>query len=267
MIDTIRTKLDEVGEYIKSVCIFAKQIGLNDESIRAKYALLPLLFYSYAKSIKLDILARNIDDRKKCGVFLKLSLIKGLFGGTPDSVLTPIRNIINSSTTGFPLSNISNSLLGKTKNLTFTDDEIEARVNEASWGTTDARLLLSIITEINPEFSYEHVDHLYPKSMFTDKELNKMTFLAADPDLRAFYADKKNWNTLGNLQLLNSSENNSKNNERLSSWLARKPEYKSSIILPKDAAGNEIFQDYQFKEFVTKRKKLLISILKEKTTI
>ena len=267
IIEKIKTKLDVVGEYIKSVCIFTKQIGLNDEAIRAKYALLPLLYYSFKNNIKLDNVAKNPEDRKKCGVFLKLSLIKGLFGGTPDAVLVPIRNIINSATIGFPLNEITSALVGKTKNLTFTDEEIETRVNEASWGTTDARLLLSIITEINPEYTYDHVDHLYPKSMFGEKELDKLSFLIGNPDLRAFYADKKNWNTLGNLQLLNSSENESKNNENLSSWLVRNSQYKSSIILPKDDEGNEIFGDNQFKEFITERKKMLVKLLKEKTRI
>ena len=119
IIETIKTKIDEVGEYLKSVCIFTKQIGFNNASIRAKYALLPLLYYSYKREIKLDNTARYIEDRKKCGVFLKLSLIKGLFGGTPDSVLTPIRTIINESTNEFSFNSIYNSLVGKTKNLRF----------------------------------------------------------------------------------------------------------------------------------------------------
>lgn len=266
LVEKIKDKLEEVGEYIKSVCFFAKQIGLNDDAIRAKYALLPLLYYSYKNEIKLDNLAKYPEDRKNCGVFLKLSLIKGLFGGSPDSSLMPIRSKINEFNGRFPMKEISDYFIGRPRNLNLSDEDIEARVNEASWGTNDARLLLSIITEINPEYSYDHVDHLYPKSMFTDRELNEMKFLKDNPELKAFYADKKNWNTLGNLQLLNSAENESKNHERLSSWLSRKPEYKSSIILPKDAAGNDIFADDKFKEFVEGRKKLLCKLLKEKTT-
>lgn len=266
LIEKIKDKLEEVGEYIKSVCFFAKQIGLNDDAIRAKYALLPLLYYSYKNEIKLDNLAKYPEDRKNCGVFLKLSLIKGLFGGTPDSSLMPIRSKINEFSGRFPMKEISDYFLGRPRNLNLSDEDIEARVNEASWGTNDARLLLSIITEINPEYSYDHVDHLYPKSMFTDRELNEMDFLKDNAELRAFYADKKNWNTLGNLQLLNSAENESKNHERLSSWLSRKPEYKSSIILPKDSEGNDLFADDKFKEFVEGRKKLLCKLLKEKTT-
>ncbi len=267
LIDKIKNKLEEVGEYIKSVCFFAKQIGLNDDAIRAKYALLPLLYYSVKNKIKLDNLARYPEDRKNCGVFLKLSLIKGLFGGAPDSSLMPIRSKMNEIEGRFPLKEISDYFVGRPRNLSLSDEDIEARVNEASWGTTDARLLLSIITEINPQYSYDHVDHLYPKSMFSDRELNEMEFLKNNPGLRSFYANKKNWNTLGNLQLLNSAENESKNHERLSSWLIRKPEYKSSIILPKDSDGNEILADDKFKEFVEGRKKLLCKLLKEKTTI
>lgn len=266
LVKKIKDKLEEVGEYIKSVCFFAKQIGLNDDAIRAKYALLPLLYYSYKNEIKLDNLAKYPEDRKYCGVFLKLSLIKGLFGGTPDSSLMPIRSKINEFSGRFPMKEISDYFIGRPRNLNLSDEDIEARVNEASWGTNDARLLLSIITEINPEYSYDHVDHLYPKSMFTDRELNEMDFLKNNAELRAFYADKKNWNTLGNLQLLNSAENESKNHERLSSWLSRKPEYKSSIILPKDSEGNDVFGDDKFKEFVEGRRKLLCKLLKEKTT-
>ena len=66
---------------------------------------------------------------------------------------------------------------------------------------------------------------------------------------------------------MNSSENESKNNEKLSSWLVRNSQYKSSIILPKDDEGNEIFGDNQFKEFITERKKMLVKLLKEKTRI
>ncbi len=266
LIDIINNKLEEIGEYIKSVCFFAKQIGLNNETIRSKYALLPILYYSYKNKKKLNNLAKYQEDRKKCGVFLKLSLIKGLFGGNPDSTLIPIRNKINEVSNRFPIKEISDYFSDKNRNLTLTDYDIEVRVNEASWGTEEARLLLSIITEINPEYTYEHVDHLYPKSMFKEKELDKFDFLKNDENLRKFYADKKNWNTLGNLQLLNSAENESKNGDKLSVWLPKKPEYKSSIFLPKTDDGREIYNDNEFKDFVEKRRKILCKILKEKTT-
>ena len=266
LIQKIKNNLETVGNQIKSVCIFAKQIGLSDDSIRAKYALLPLLYYSHQNGIQLNNTAKYTDDRKKCGVFLKLALLKGLFGGSPDAALNPIRNLLKKHTKYFPIKEISDYFIGKPRNLTFTDQDIEMRVLETNWGTHEARLLLSIITEINPEFSYEHVDHLYPKSMFTQKELAKLSFLDSDNELKSFYEDKKNWNTLGNLQLLNSSENESKNKEKLSSWLSRKPEYKSSVLLPQDSDGNELYEDHQFKDFIIERRKLLCKILKDKTT-
>ena len=174
-------------------------------------------------------------------------------------------NIINNFSNEFPIKEISNYFIGKSRNLALTDEEIETRINEASWGTNDSRLLLSIITEINPEYTYNHVDHLYPKSMFAEKELSKLEFLKNNNSLKEFYLDKKNWNTLGNLQLLNSAENESKKDEKLSIWLKRKPEYKSSLFLPKDKDGKEIYGDDQFKEFVEERRKILANLLKEKT--
>lgn len=266
LVKIIKEKLEETGELIKSVCIFTKQTGLNDETIRAKYALLPLIYYSHKNNIELNNVAKNADARRTCGVFLKLSLIKGLFGGSPDSVLIPIRRIIKNSKQEFPMKEIRDELLGRPRNLTLTDEEIDQLVKDASWGTNEARLLLSIITEINPEYSYEHVDHLYPKSMFSTKELEKLEFLKNNQELYKFYSDKKNWNTLGNLQLLNSAENESKNHEKLSSWFTRKPEYRQSAMLPKDDKGNDIFEDERFKDFVLERRKLLISKLKEKIT-
>jgi len=267
MIDLLMEKLESIGNHIKSVTIFARQIGLNDEAIRAKYALLPLLYYSYTRNIYLDNLAKNPYDRKACGVFLKISLLKGLFGGSPDSVLLPIRNEINKSCSAFPYNEIVTSFVGRNKNLSFTDEDIELRIKESAWGSPDTRIILSIITEVNPQFTYDHVDHLYPKAMFKESELNKMAFLKNDQELKNFYSNKNNWNTLGNLQLLNSAENESKNNERLSSWLSRKPEYKTSILLPLDDDGNEIYGDDQFKDFVERRRKLLAQKLKEKITL
>ena len=264
-VNILKNKLDEIGSYIKSACKFAIQIGLSDEVIRAKYAFLPIIYFEYKNNIYIDNLAKSQNEREKCGVFLKLSLIKGLFGGSSDSVLLPIKNIINNFSNEFPIKEISNYFIGKSRNLALTDEEIETRINEASWGTNDSRLLLSIITEINPEYTYNHVDHLYPKSMFAEKELSKLEFLKNNNSLKEFYLDKKNWNTLGNLQLLNSAENESKKDEKLSIWLKRKPEYKSSLFLPKDKDGKEIYGDDQFKEFVEERRKILANLLKEKT--
>ena len=265
IIKQMQDNFEKVQSTILSCCKFANQIGLDDSCIRAKYALLPLIYYSYKNEIELDNVAKNSNDREKAGVFLKLSLLKGLFGGSPDSVLAPIRNIIKNNQS-FPLKVIIDHFAGNTKNLSLSDDDIKRLITETTYGTIEARIILSIIVNMNPQFygSYNHIDHLYPKSMFTSKELDKMAFLNNDTELRKFYENKNNWNTLGNLQLLNESENISKNKSKLSTWFQNNKEYISTTMIPKDKYGKYIYFDNQFKPFIEERRKLLFLILKQK---
>lgn len=268
LIKTLKEKLDDLSEHIKSVCIFTKQIGLNNDAIRAKYALLPLIYYSYKNNMFWHKSSKNDSSKDVAAVWLKLALLKGFFGGSPDSALLPIRKIINENIKNpFPAKQIIDHFVSSPRNLNLTDDDILTRINETSFGTVEARIILSIVTEVNQEYSYEHVDHLYPKSMFTEKSLNSLSFLDKNKTLKNFYKDRNNWNTLGNLQLLNESANTSKNKEKLSVWLPKNQQYISSLILPYDEKNKKyIYEDDQFETFIEKRRQMLFDILKSKVT-
>ena len=271
LIDNIKKHMDDVRCVIESTCMFALSIGLNDEVIRSKYSLLPVLYYSYITGKKLNNVNNYELDKNKSGLFLKLSLIKGLFGGSPDSILLPIRKIINNSIANnnqcFPLKQISNYFIGRPRDLQLSDDDIKAKINDTHWGTADARLLLSLITNINPNFTDFHIDHLYPKRMFTSKNLKTYDFIKNNKELLSFYMDKNNWNTLGNLQLLNQQENQSKNGRSLLEWFKDNQEYASTCFIPRDDNGNYICEERDFKIFVEKRRIILFNKLKEKTKI
>ena len=266
LINLMEEKLETLGEHIKSTCIFIRQIGLNNDLLRAKYALLPLLYYSYKNDIRFNNLAKNKESRNYASIWIKLALIKGIFGGSPDSVLIPIRNIIKDNKGDFPAKKIIKEFYTRARNFNLTDEEIERRVLETHYNTNDARLLLTIVTEINPEFTYEHVDHCYPKKIFKPSSLNKLEFLSSDKELKKFYANKDNWNTLGNLQLLNQAQNQSKQEKELAEWLKDNPEYRSTLIIPKDKKNKDIIELNQFKDFVIERRKMLCKIIKNKIT-
>ena len=72
-----------------------------------------------------------------------------------------------------------------------------------------------------------------------------------------------NWNTLGNLQLLNDSENKSKNKSKLSAWVLKPamPYKLSDYFVPTDVSGNYIVADNQFKQFVETRRALLVDAI------
>ena len=99
--------------------------------------------------------------------------------------------------------------------------------------------------------------------MFDKKKVKEYKFLNNNEKLKEFYLDKNNWNSIGNLQLLNSSENGSKNDEDLETWLLKNPNYNKDLyLIPKDDNGNYITQKDMFKLFFEKRQELMITTLK-----
>lgn len=259
----IEKNFDIISSSIIRVCKFANQIGITDNILRAKYALLPIVYYVNKFNIDIDNMAKHKENKQKIALWLKMALLKGMFGGQPDSILPTIRTIIDQSDKeNFPLKEIVRNFENKAKDIRITEDFIKEKVKSVQYGTAEATLLLSLITNMDPQHTYA-VDHMYPKSMFDKKKIKEYKFLNNNEKLKEFYLDKNNWNSIGNLQLLNSSENGSKNDEDLETWLLKNPNYNKDLyLIPKDDNGNYITQKDMFKLFFEKRHELMITALK-----
>lgn len=259
----IEKNFDIISSSIIRVCKFANQIGITDNILRAKYALLPIVYYVNKFNIDIDNMAKHKENKQKIALWLKMALLKGMFGGQPDSILPAIRTIIDQSDKeNFPLKEIVRNFENKAKDIRITEDFIKEKVKSVQYGTAEASLLLSLITNMDPQHTYA-VDHMYPKSMFDKKKVKEYKFLNNNEKLKEFYLDKNNWNSIGNLQLLNSSENGSKNDEDLETWLLKNPNYNKDLyLIPKDDNGNYITQKDMFKLFFEKRQELMITTLK-----
>lgn len=262
-VDDIEKNFDIISSSIIRVCKFANQIGITDNILRAKYALLPIVYYVNKFNIDIDNMAKHKENKQKIALWLKMALLKGMFGGQPDSILPAIRTIIDQSDKeNFPLQEIVRNFENKAKDIRITEDFIKEKVKSVQYGTAEATLLLSLITNMDPQHTYA-VDHMYPKSMFDKKKVKEYKFLNNNEKLKEFYLDKNNWNSIGNLQLLNSSENGSKNDEDLETWLLKNPNYNKDLyLIPKDDNGNYITQKDMFKLFFEKRQELMITALK-----
>ena len=259
---------DKISGIILETCKFANQIGLNDVTLRSKYALIPLIYYSFKNpSFEIANVAKDKETKKNMAVWIKTALLKSMFGGKPDAVLSPIKRIIDTHTSDFPTKKIIDEFRYKTKDISIDRSFIEDRIANSQYGSPEAYLLLSLAMELDPQQVY-NVDHMYPKDMFKKSALKKMPFLATNQNLMAAYSDKNNWNTVGNLQLLNASENRSKSNSKLSDWTRKEKKYNwTDYFIPKDAAGNLIVQDDQFIHFVIKRRELLADAIMKALTI
>lgn len=229
--------------------------GYNNHTLRAKNSVIPIIFYIFNKNIEGEINnpIRHIEDKKVIRKWLHLSLLKGVFSGQSDSVLTGLRDTIKKNITNpyFPLSEIKERFKASpTKNLSF-DDDFKASLLLTQ---KDDKQAFSILALFYPHLDYQnqnfHKDHLHPASFFNKIKENESSVSKEDLE---FYLDTNNWNSILNLQLLNSHMNESKQANSLVSWCDNNSiDYGTQIIPNVDLTiGN-------FKEFIEKRRELLL---------
>ena len=128
------------------------------------------------------------------------------------------------------------------------------------YGSSDALVVLSVLYPWADLKNVFHIDHIYPKSQFTERRLKKKGVAS---DAMEFYMNNVNY--LGNLQLLDGTQNKEKNDSDFDVWLA--DNYKDSSKL-KDYKEKNYIPDVSlaftnFEEFFTEREKLLVNRLKK----
>lgn len=238
-----------------------ESFGFNNVTLRAKNAIIPIVYYIYHRGIENEInnpLKFN-NDKTQIKKWLCLSLIKGVFGGQSDNILRGIRKVIkteleeNPNNPIFPLLRIKDEFkLSNTKNLTLSADAIAGMLEEQK-GTAECFAILSLLySHLNFMNQTYHQDHLHPASYFTKLDRSKFV---TDEDFN-FYTNDKNWNGVANLQLLNGILNNSKNDMSLIEWVEENKIDRTSQLIPE--CGLDI---KDFKDFIEKRKELLANRL------
>jgi uncharacterized protein with ParB-like and HNH nuclease domain len=247
-------------------------MGLRDESLRAKNAAIPIAYYLYHKGrnpdlgrkgryIEINNLARHPVERQYIAQWLMMSLLKGVFSGQSDTLLSKLREIIrtNLATETFPLHAIVREYKGTNKDLIFDEDFIERQLKTQK----DDPMCYTILALLTPDricTSMLHKDHLHPASAFSAEHLQQQPFLVSNTAMAKFFGNPENWNSVVNLQLLDAAQNISKQDRPLADWLENEPWLsKAMLSIPDDAP-----LDFpSFPEFITKRKAEMVSTLKK----
>lgn len=248
---------ERVKKCIETAFLLLKKWGFNDSSLRAKNAIIPIVYYIYYNNCEDDILKeiRLVDEKKAIRKWLCISLLKGVFGGQSDSVLTGIRKVMRENPGTFPFEKIKSEFAGNgAKSLNLSDEEIEDILKTQK----DAPQCYAILALMYSHLQYEtvayHKDHLHPYSQFV--KLKESNFDSKEK--YAFYTNPENYNSILNLQLLSSSTNESKNDEDLAIWVKDKQIDLNSHLIP-DKVSLEFSE---FEQFIIERKALLIKNIK-----
>lgn len=238
-----------------------EQLGFNDSLLRAKNASIPIAYYIYKNDLAEEIVktTQREDDKRNISKWLSMSLLKGLFGGQSDSILKSLRDVISKSTSGvFPIDEIFEAFKGNVdKNYSFNDDVISSFLEE-EYGSPVCGLTLMLLY---PDVVMEHgkaiaEDHMHPKTFFENPE--KLANLKLTDEQLSFFTDKKNYNTVLNLQLLEESKNKSKGDDLLKDWAKENRKNNIDLYLNDDTS----LELSAFEKFIEIRKTNLLAKLK-----
>lgn len=250
---------DRIYDSIIAAFTLLASWGFNDSSLRAKNAVIPIIYYIYHNNLEKEInnKAKHIDEKKQIRKWLCISLLKGVFGGQSDTVLSGIRKVLkkNLGTGCFPYEQIKEEFrTNPAKNLSFDEEFIDGILTIQKDAPNCYPVLALLYSHLNFETQTFHKDHLHPASYFLKL---KRTDVSDDASY-AFYKDVNNWNAIVNLQLLNSSLNESKQDAPLGQWIKDKNIDLDNQLIPKDVS----LDIADFQQFIDKRRQYLKTQLK-----
>lgn len=235
-----------------------KKWGFNDSSLRAKNAIIPIVYYIFHNNLENDILKDHIheSERQSMRKWLCISLLKGVFGGQSDNVLTGIRKVLQAHLHDgtFPFDDIKTEFASNdAKSLSLSDEVIDDLLKTQKDAPNCYAILALLYSHLHYDYVAYHKDHLHPASKF--EKLKESDFSSND-DFK-FYTDKDNWNSILNLQLLSGAANESKSDEDLAEWVKQKNINLADHIIPNVSLD---FND--FRDFIDERRKLLQTTIK-----
>lgn len=232
------------------------RFGFHAKNIVAPLVLLPIALYLIKRGGNAFDTSSDVAHAEAQVAIRKwfiFATLKGAFGGSSDTTLNRLREVIVHTTPKgpFPADELCRALGIEQK---LNDAEID-RVLAYQYQGKYTNLVLSLLY---PDRDWKgavfHEDHIFPQSEFRQGSLKQRGYDAARID-----AYLSRYNTICNLQLLTDNENITKNATPFDAWLkARDPTFRSRHWIPD-------LTNYDFDNFVAfadARRALIVERLK-----
>ena len=257
----IEQNWDELTNAFRMAVELISSFGYSRENITSNNLIIPIAYYIKLIDSPANFVTSSVyaEDRRLIKKWFIASLLNRVFSFMPDGLLKPVRTIIDNNPGKFPYEKIADYFRGTNRDILFTDDSID-NLLWTKYGTGDLLIVLSVLYPWADLKNNFHIDHIYPKSKFTTKKLAKK---GIPEDKISYYIENVNY--LGNLQLLEVTPNEEKNNKDFDEWLKEafpNPDqlkvYKEKHFIPDVdlSFGN-------FEEFLGAREELIVEALKK----
>ena len=261
------TEWEKIRDSILSTFDLIKSFGFTDYTLTSKNSVIPIIYYLYHKNIYRDYSTKIEfkEDRESIKKWLHIVLIKRIFGGTSDSVLSQIRRTftdnvtemkIKPEITSFPISSIFNHIRKDTS----VGEEF---VEEILFTQKDNKYAFSILALLYPNLDYKnnnfHKDHIHSAFEFDN-------LVDSDKENYGWHT----YNSIYNLQMLDANENMSKSNRNLVDWVEKETnESNRTQFLNAHLIPDVDLNLNKYADFHEKRKELLLekmnTLLNEKS--
>ncbi|MDI7068228.1 DUF262 domain-containing protein [Enterococcus faecalis] len=239
----IETNWEKTKKAISLAVNLLSNFGFNGDTLIANSVIIPVVYYLYKIDCPNNYLEadRYLNDRNKIKYFVQISLLKRIFGGTPDSILLKMRENMQDLSEGFPLSKLL-KVRDTNKSLILTDEDIDYLL-DTKIGKYSFTLLSVIFPAIDLKNKF-HQDHIFPSSKYKNKKnLREIGYSEEEISFIVEHID-----TIVNLQLLEGIPNTEKNNKYFDDWVLKR--YNSNEELDYYLNRNLLNKVYKKNEFI-----------------
>ncbi len=239
----IETNWEKTKKAISLAVNLLSNFGFNGDTLIANSVIIPVVYYLYKIDCPNNYLEadRYLNDRNKIKYFVQISLLKRIFGGTPDSILLKMRENMQDLSEGFPLSKLL-KVRDTNKSLILTDEDIDYLL-DTKIGKYSFTLLSVIFPAIDLKNKF-HQDHKFPSSKYKNKKnLREIGYSEEEITFIVEHID-----TIVNLQLLEGIPNTEKNNKYFDDWVLKR--YNSNEELDYYLNRNLLNKVYKKNEFI-----------------
>lgn len=239
----IEDNWDKTKKAISLSVNLLSSFGFNGDTLTANSVIIPIVYYLFNIDLPNNYIEadRYLKDRNKIKYFVQVSLLKRIFGGTPDSILLKIRENMQDLSEGFPLSKLL-KVRDTNKSLIITESDIDYLL-DTKIGKYSFALLSVVFPAIDLKNKF-HQDHIFPSSKYKNKKnLREIGYSEEEISFIIEHVD-----TIVNLQLLEGVPNTEKSNKYFDEWILKR--YDSDEELEYYLNRNLINKVYEKNEFI-----------------
>ena len=226
--DIFESKWDDVKRALTLTVQLVSDFGFTGQNLRAHNAILPIAYYLYMKEPGDGYLTHSQfeTDRQAIREWLIRSLLKsGIWGSGLDTLLTALRRVVRENgDVDFPVARIYQEMASRGRWLVFEEGEIEELADMSSGSGLTFALLSLLFPFVNLRNQF-HIDHIFPRSRFTERRLSNAGVAVEKIDDFIQSGER-----LANLQLLEGSKNAEKSAKMPAEWLSEEFPQSSSRL-------------------------------------